>query len=150
MLWSKTAMKFLCCNWHYSKHISLLKSVTSWNITLLYGLQSLSETTSYVGYFQGLLLLLAVAEIFHPCFFKLNWTLSTDVTNFRQGVSNPHLPQPSCCLKNYHDQKRLISFHKLQAWQASTDCKQQEQTPARRLGPDGQQRRTFYKGLLLY
>lgn len=150
MLWSKTEMKFLCCNWHCSKHISFLKSVNSWNITLLYGLQSHSETTSYMGYFQGPLLLLAVAEIFHPWFFKLNWTLPTDMTNFRPGVLNPHLLQPSCCLKNYHDQKRLTAFHKLQAWQASTRCKEQEQTPARRLVPDGQQKRTFCKGFLLH
>lgn len=53
MLWSKIKMKFLCCNWHYSKHISFLKSVISWNITLLYRLQSLSKTTSYMGDFQG-------------------------------------------------------------------------------------------------
>ena len=147
MLWSKTEMIFLCCDWHYSMCISFLKSVTSWNIIILYDLQTLSEVTSYTGYFQGPFLLLAVAEIFHPSFFKLNWTLSTDMTNFRQGVLNPHLFQPSCCLKNYHDQKRLISLHKLQAWQARTDCKEQEQTPARRLVPDGQQKRTFCKGL---
>lgn len=150
MLWSKTEIKFLCCIWLYSKYISFLKLVTSWNISLPNGLQSLSETTSYMGYFQGPLLFLAAAEIFQPWFFKLNRTLSTDMTNFSQGVSNPHLLQPSCCLKNYQDQKRLISFHELEAWQASSDCKQHEQTPARRLIPDGQQKRTFCKGLLLH
>lgn len=83
MLWSKTDMKFLCCNWHYSKRISFLKSVTSWNITLLYGLQSLSETISYMDYFQGPLLLLAVVTFgcgrnFSPLVFQIeldtfNW-----------------------------------------------------------------------------
>lgn len=142
-------MKFLCCNWHYSKHISFLKSVISWNITPLYRLQSHSKTTSYMGDFQGCCYFWLFAESFQLWFFKLNWTLSTDMTNFGQDVLNLHLLQPSCCLKNYHDQKRLISFHKLQAWHVSTDCKEQEQTPALRLAPDGQQKRTFWKSLLL-
>lgn len=57
--------------------------------------------------------------------------------NFRQEVFSLHLLWPSCCLKNYHKQERLISFHRLQAWQASTDAITNELPPTDQFLMDG-------------